>query len=84
MNRKEIKKELRKILEGLPEMIERLEDLKMEVEETAESIEPYEYKEDLTPQQEERREWLENLAYALDDFISSLEANELEEYTEEY
>lgn len=58
----------------------KIKDLQSDVEEESENIEPYEGRNELTPQQEERQEWLENasetLEQAINDFdelISTLE-----------
>lgn len=69
MTRKQIKIQIAKIREMIY-------DLRMEVEETYESIEPYEGKDDLTPQQEERQEWLDNCRYELEQAYDNL--NEFE------
>lgn len=50
-----------------------IEDLQADVEEERDNIEPYENKDDLTQQQEERYEKLDNLASELEDIKDSLE-----------
>lgn len=50
-------------------------DFKPEVEETIESIEPYENKDELTPQQEEREEWFSDVRDALDELETAVEDN---------
>lgn len=67
------KTQVKRQMEKIKEMVE---NLRMEVEETIDSIEPYEGKDDLTEAQEERLEWfeevqelLENMEYDLDDKI---------------
>ena len=59
------KTQARKQLAAIKEMVE---NLRMEVEETIESIEPYENKDELTEAQEERLAWFEELQQALEDF----------------
>jgi heme oxygenase len=59
------KAQAKRKLERIKELIE---DLRIEVEETVESIEPYEGKDDLTEAQQERLEWFEELQQALEDF----------------
>lgn len=75
MNRNQIKKTLEKIIDKMNDIILELDDLKSECENTIEEIEPYENKWDLTPQQEERKEWLENLAQDLENTIDSINDN---------
>lgn len=76
----QIKRRLEKLIQGLYDIKEELSDLQCEIEEESESIEPYENKWELTPQQEERQEWLNetsetisNQVDNLDDLISELE-----------
>lgn len=59
------KAQAKRKLERIKELVE---DLRIEVEETVESIEPYEGKDDLTEAQQERLEWFEELQQALEDF----------------
>lgn len=66
------KTQITKQLETIRDM---LQDLYYEVEETVDSIEPYENRNDLTPQQEERQEWLENVRDSIETAISDLEEN---------
>lgn len=66
MTKTQAEKAVRLLVQKIEEAMSMLEDLKNEVEETAENIEPYENKDDLTPQQEERLEWFEELGEALD------------------
>lgn len=54
-----------KLAEKLADLISELEDLQNEVQEQADSIEPYEGKDDLTSQQEERQEWFSDSADTL-------------------
>ena len=57
----------------ITKIVDELDTLKMEVEETSEEIEPYEGKDELTFQQEERQEWLDDLVYDLETIIDTLE-----------
>ena len=66
MTKTQIKKRLGTILNYI-------QDLYDEVEEARDGIEPYEGKEDLTDQQEERYEWLDELASQLEDACDNLE-----------
>lgn len=68
MNKREIKKEL----ENIADEVKALAD---EVEAERDLIEPYEGKDDLTEQQEERYDWLDDLCVYLYDL-----ANELRDY----
>lgn len=65
MTRTTIKKRLETILDQLLE-------LQQDVEETKDEIEPYEGKDDLTDQQQERYDWLDELASTIDDAYSNL------------
>lgn len=65
MTRTTIKKRLETILDQLLE-------LQQDVEETRDEIEPYEGKDDLTDQQQERYDWLDELASTIDDAYSNL------------
>ena len=65
MTRTTIKKRLETILDQLLE-------LQQDVEETRDEIEPYEGKDDLTDQQQERYDWLDELASTIDDACSNL------------
>ena len=52
---------------------EEIDNLIYELEETKDNIEPYENKNDLTEQQEERVEWLEELISDLEELKSDIE-----------
>lgn len=60
----------------LEQAIDILQDLLLESEETRDEIEPYENKDELTPQQEERYEWFDELVNGLETIIDEL--NELD------
>lgn len=53
-----------------------LESLKDEIEDESSNIEPYEGYNDLTPEQEERQEWLDSATSVLDDAMSSVDEAE--------
>jgi chromosome segregation ATPase len=69
----QIKKRLEELSIKLEDLQGDIEELNDEVNDEVNDIEPYEGKDDLTPDQEERQEWLEDLSSSLDDVISSLE-----------
>lgn len=80
MNKKEIKKTLAKLLEDANNLLLDFEALLEDVQETCDSIEPYENKWELTPQQEERKEWLESLAYEIEEVTNYLDLSSLEDF----
>lgn len=69
------KTQARKQLAKIKELVE---NLRIEVEETIDSIEPYEGKDELTEAQEERLEWFEELQQVIEDFEYELD-DKLEE-----
>jgi len=80
MTKTQIKSELNEIIEMLNKAQERLDTLSYDVEEARDSIEPYENRNELTDQQQERYEWLDEAldtindkANDLTDIISDLE-----------
>lgn len=62
MTKTQVKSKLRKLLEQLGDIRAELEDLQYEVEETKDSIEPYEGCNELSAEQEERQEWFEQFS----------------------
>ncbi len=78
MTKTQIKKLLQKTLDKIDDLISDLEEAENEATKTADSIEPYEGKDDLTPQQEERQEWFENLASVLTDAKDELDSRRYE------
>lgn len=72
MDKRQVKKRFKEILEAL-------EQLKNDVEEARDSIEPYDYKDDLTDAQQERYDWLDNVYNDLDNAIDSLEYSDANE-----
>ena len=73
MTKTQAKAALRKLMERIDDINAELYDLKAELEETAENIEPYEGYNDLTPEHEERQEWFEGAASALEDLIDAID-----------
>lgn len=55
------------------DLIARLDDLQVEVEDERDNVEPYENRNELTQSQEERQYKLDNLANAIDDIKYQLE-----------
>ena len=82
ITKNQIKKRLREILETLEKAKDLVFNLSVDVEEERDNIEPYDNKDDLTPQQEERQEYLSDLVDALEEQGSALEdvANELDNF----
>ena len=93
MTRTQAKATIKKLLESgsigklfgfLCESIEDVESLISDVEETKYNIEPYEGKEDLTEQQQERYDWFDDLQGCLEELKDCMEdlqykINELED-----
>lgn len=67
------KGELGKLEGAIDNAIEVIDTLIYDIEEERDSIEPYEGKDELTEQQEERYEWLDNLASDLNSLKDDLE-----------
>ena len=76
----QIRKRISEILDKLREGLTELDDLKYEVEEERDNIEPYDYCDELTPEQEERQEWLDECANALEEVLDSVDVDSLEEW----
>lgn len=66
ITKNQIKKRLREIVALLEQAKELVNDLSVDVEEEKDNIEPYDNKDDLTPQQEERQDYLNELFDTLD------------------
>lgn len=73
ITKNQIRSQLKKILELLEQASDKLADLQNDTSEEVDNIEPYEGKEELTPQQEERQEELQEIADQLDEQISNLD-----------
>lgn len=80
ITKSQIKRRAEKIAEKLEELETMIRELQEETQNEADSIEPYEGKDDLTTQQEERAAWLEEAADNLEtqadnlaDIIAELE-----------
>lgn len=73
LTKTQIKKRIGELLDKMIDLKYELENLYDEVEEEINNIEPYEGKDDLTPQQEERQQWLEDTNYTIDSAKLELE-----------
>lgn len=73
ITKNQIKRRVEKLISSLEDIKEEVANLQFEVEDESQNVEPYEGKDDLTPQQEERQEWLDDSASILDDQIYELE-----------
>ena len=82
-NKTQIKKMVRALLKKIEPLRDEIDDLRNDVEEESSNIEPYEGKDDLTPAQEARQEWLDNVASALGYIVDGMDTDELEGYMEE-
>lgn len=61
----------------ISEIRELMLDLRDEIESTLDEIQPYDGKDELTPQQEEREEWLNDCQYELENALDNLEEFEI-------
>lgn len=66
ITKNQIKKRLREIVALLEQAKDLVNDLSIDVEEEKDNIEPYDNKDELTPQQEERQDYLNELFDTLD------------------
>lgn len=73
MTKNQWKRRLGELAEKCRALYSELEEAKDDLSADYDDIEPYEGRDELTPQQEERQEWLDNLASEIDDGMSSLE-----------
>lgn len=83
LTKTQIKKRVSSLLERLDSIKLELEELKDDIENESSNIEPYEGRYDLTPAQETRQEWLDNVAYALEELIDYMDVADLMNYMEE-
>lgn len=67
------KEELGKLNGAIDNAIDVVDSMINDVEEERDSIEPYENKDDLTDKQQERYDWLDELANELNEFKDKLE-----------
>jgi len=74
MNKKELKKQLGIVTAKIADIKEELEGIRDEAQETCDSIEPYENRNDLTQQQQERQEWFENAISMIEEHMDALES----------
>lgn len=65
-------KRAKEITIKLYELLDQVEELQSDMIDEADNIEPYEGKNDLTPIQEERQEWLQNNADNCESVIDSI------------
>ena len=72
MTKTQVKARLAKIKALLEEAQIAMDELAEDVQTTIDEIEPYENHDDLTEQQYERQEWLENVSDTLEDKASDL------------
>lgn len=80
MRKDEAKKRASKLLAKLQDLQAEFEELKYDLEGAAEEVEPYEGRDELTQAQEERVEWFEDVASALDDIVDLDLAGNLADY----
>ena len=73
MTKSEAKKLVRELLSKVWELKDATEDLAAEVDDTYNGIEPYEGRDELTTEQEERQEWFSELSDKLNEAVSALE-----------
>ena len=83
LTKAQIKKRTKNLLEKLEAIKMELEELHDDVENESSNIEPYEGKDELTKSQQDRQDWLDNVSSALDELINNIDTSELEGYTEE-
>ncbi len=79
MTKTQVKSRIRKLLDQIGDIRAELEDLQYEVEDTKDSIEPYEGCNELSAEQEERQEWFEEMAYAIENAVEVLQSSEIDE-----
>ena len=84
--KQELYDRIQKLFDGkLTDIRDDLEILKEEVEEELNDIEPYEGRNELTAQQQERQDWLDSASTSLDSALGELnEALEYLEYAQGY
>lgn len=81
MTKTQWKKRLKELAEKCRALYSELEEAKDDLSADYDDIVPYEGRDELTPQQEEKQEWLDSLVSEIDDGMSSLDylAENLEE-----
>ena len=77
----QIKKRIEKLMDQLTEIGNELMNLQDEIDCEVEDIEPYEGKDELTEQQEERQEWLEETSRTIEEQVENI--SEINSYLEE-
>ena len=73
ITKNQIRKRAQDIADKLQELQELVQDLQEETSAEADGIEPYENKNELTPQQEERLGWLQDVADQLENAADNLQ-----------
>ena len=73
ITRTQFKKRIEEMKDRLSDLYLDLESLKEDLDNEACEIEPYENKWDLTDQQEERKEWLENTSTQIEEVMYKVE-----------
>lgn len=73
LTRTQIKNKLKKLNEQLAVIRLELEELQDDIDYEYYEIEPYEGKDELTPAQEERQEWLDDARATLDTVINNVQ-----------
>lgn len=76
MTKTQVRAKLKPLLEKLGDLRAELYDLKDAVKETAENIKPYKNRQSLKYEQELRKDWMEDVADALDDLVSEMNSAE--------
>lgn len=84
MDKREAKTRIKSLLEAIGDLKDKVDELKSDAECERDEMEPYEGRSELTPNQEEKQEWLDNVASTLEELFDNLESSqgELEGYLE--
>ena len=82
--KKQFKKRIEEFKEKISNLRIELEELQSDLETESSDIEPYEGRNDLTPLQEERQEWLDNSASQIEEAVNAMqEAEDALDYIED-
>ena len=76
MTKTQVRARLKPLLEKLGDLRAEFYDLRDEINETVESIQPYKGRESLRLEQEERVDWMENVADTINDLIDEMNSAE--------
>ena len=71
MNKRTVKKNVQQFLDKFAELLSDAQTLHDDLEVEADLMEPYDGHDDLTEKQQEKVDWLDELANALDEFCNS-------------